>query len=215
MKALLLWVVFCMSIIPMGCSCPADGSCPIDPNLDPRCQTLCYDEPPSVEGAFEVCSSASLDWCKALCSAQIDGVSSMCASCLLEDARFYSPEWGRSWKYFACDAELGKCELYICGYDSCWTACEFEIGNQSEFQSCLGSVSGYVKLCLPDSDTCDVYDADSQEIVCSFAEDNDDERGDCLRQLYPREEVECSPPEFRSVLECKEVCDDGGADGGT
>ncbi|MBW1870493.1 MAG: hypothetical protein JRJ19_00410, partial [Deltaproteobacteria bacterium] len=51
-----VWVVAVLA----GCS---NGSCPLDSNLDPRCQSLCTDELPAIDGAFDVCSSDSLTIC--------------------------------------------------------------------------------------------------------------------------------------------------------
>jgi hypothetical protein len=53
---------------------------------DPRCVSVCTDDPPPVEGAGDVCNSASQANCIDECEARIAGVVTVCASCLLEDA---------------------------------------------------------------------------------------------------------------------------------
>ncbi len=69
--------------------CASDGSS--DPDLDSydaRCVAACTDEPPSLDGAGDVCNGASRTQCLETCEARITGVSSVCASCLTEEVCF-------------------------------------------------------------------------------------------------------------------------------
>ncbi len=69
-------------------ACGGDGDDDPYAGADPRCAQACAIETPSLEGAYEVCSTASARACVDVCEARIAGMSSLCASCLLEDARF-------------------------------------------------------------------------------------------------------------------------------
>ena len=75
-----LFVVACL----IGCG---GGSSPIG-DADPRCAAACTDDPPQIDGAGDVCNSSSQSACIDECEARIAGVSSLCASCLVEDACF-------------------------------------------------------------------------------------------------------------------------------
>lgn len=71
----------------VGAGCADDGGVDLD-NYDARCVTACTDDPPRVEGAGDVCNSASRTQCLDECTARIAGVATVCASCLVEDACF-------------------------------------------------------------------------------------------------------------------------------
>ncbi|MGE0403907.1 MAG: hypothetical protein AB7T06_44780 [Kofleriaceae bacterium] len=80
-------LAFSLMFVAVGCA--SDGSS--DPDLDsydPRCVTACTDEPPSLDGAGDVCNAASRTQCLDTCQARVTGVSSVCASCLTEEACF-------------------------------------------------------------------------------------------------------------------------------
>ncbi len=57
-------------------------------DADPRCAALCTIEEPPLEGAGDICSTASAESCLDQCAARIAGTTSVCGSCLLEDASF-------------------------------------------------------------------------------------------------------------------------------
>lgn len=57
-------------------------------NADPRCVSLCQIDEPSVEGAYDICSAESAALCIEECEARISDATSICASCLLENAYF-------------------------------------------------------------------------------------------------------------------------------
>src|SRR5690349_1107511 len=60
---------------------------------DPRCTTLCQYKPPAEGDYGNYCNEASARLCAANCSIRIQGESTVCQSCLLEQASFYT---GRS-----------------------------------------------------------------------------------------------------------------------
>lgn len=72
-------------VLALGCG-GDDGSDLSD--RDPRCVSACTDEPPGVDGAFDVCDSASTTSCLDECQARIEDVATVCASCLLEEVSF-------------------------------------------------------------------------------------------------------------------------------
>src|SRR5687767_8189027 len=79
-----------------------------DPDLsdyDARCVAVCTDEPPELDGAYDVCNSASRTTCLDLCEARIAGQASLCQTCLLEDA-YYGTGDG--------DAQPGFCDNTSC-----------------------------------------------------------------------------------------------------
>ena len=69
----------------VGCS--GGGDDPLA-GADPRCAAICTPEEPDVEGAFDICSTASVGSCVDQCEARIESVETVCATCLLEDASF-------------------------------------------------------------------------------------------------------------------------------
>jgi hypothetical protein len=81
MRTLLLSLV-----VLAGCS-GDDGGIDLS-SYDARCVTACTDTPPTIEGAGDVCDTASRQSCLDTCEARIAGVMTLCASCLLEDACF-------------------------------------------------------------------------------------------------------------------------------
>jgi hypothetical protein len=56
-------------------------------DADPRCAALCRPEDP-VDDVGEICSMDSAEVCLTTCAARIADTSSLCATCLLENARF-------------------------------------------------------------------------------------------------------------------------------
>ena len=76
---------FVRVVAAAGCS--DDGGVDLD-DYDARCVAACTDDPPSVSGAGDVCDTASRQACLDTCTARIEGVATVCATCLLEDACF-------------------------------------------------------------------------------------------------------------------------------
>ena len=126
---------------------------------DPRCESLCVVQEPSLSGAYDICSAESAAVCKEDCAAHIAGVSSLCATCLLEDACF--------------DANCA--------------------GSGSTAVSCFFDGAGT---------TCAVT---GREGSCTYPGGDQTARDNCIRQVYPRRTVGCSP-DYRPVTECNSIC---------
>jgi len=129
------------------------SACGLFGGVDPRCETLCVIQEPSLSGAYDICSQASADRCKQDCDAHIKDVTSTCASCLLEQATFSVPPVSSSGD--------------VCNAGTCTTTGR------------AGS--------------------------CDYPQGNDAARDDCIRQVSPRREVECTPT-YRPVSECNSTC---------
>ena len=152
MKLLLVLTPF----IAMAAACGNDAN-DGEPAADPRCDSLCTIKEPELEDAYDVCSQASAQRCLRDCAARLVDVSSVCASCLVEEACFdvqCGPHKGPGG--VDCDSS-GVCTIY--GREG---SCSYPAGNQAALE-------------------------------------------DCLRQVYPRREVECTP-EYRPVAGCAAVC---------
>jgi hypothetical protein len=152
-----LAVAFMVIVVAWSASCGGRS-------VDPRCVSLCVVTEPDLAGAYDVCSAASAATCKQDCDARIAEVTTVCASCLLEESCFGS-DCGAAGSNDACDSS-GQC-----------------------------TVTG-------------------REGDCTYPQGDQAARDDCLRQVYPRRTVDCTP-EFRPVAECSDQCGTGGeADGG-
>lgn len=71
----------------MACGSSADSGSA----ADPRCAALC--EPAGktpTDGTGDYCNAPSVTQCKQVCGVQIQGATTLCASCLLEKATFGS-----------------------------------------------------------------------------------------------------------------------------
>ena len=141
-----------VSVLALTASCGGKS-------IDPRCVSLCTVTEPDLAGAYDVCSAPSAAACEQDCDARIAEVTTVCASCLVEDACF-EPDCGSSSSDVFCDSS-GQC-----------------------------TITG-------------------REGLCTYPQGDDAARDDCLRQVYPRRTVECTP-EFRPVAECSDQCGTGG-----
>lgn len=74
-------------VLMVVAACAGDDGVDLD-SYDPRCVTACTDAPPPLDGAGDVCDTASRKTCLDSCAVRIAGVTTVCASCLLEDACF-------------------------------------------------------------------------------------------------------------------------------
>lgn len=173
-----------------------DGGSP-SPSDDPRCAALCAYEPPPTDDAFAVCSDESLHRCSELCEARIEETSTLCAECLLEDAVFHTPHVpnvpDRCLPDDTCYVGLtGWCE------NGCWIW-ETDFGNGG------GGSCG-------DDDCADARERYDQEVAsggaCVYSKGDDAAREDCIRQVYPREDVTCEV-QFAPVTACAEICGSG------
>jgi hypothetical protein len=92
---------------------------------DPRCSALCTIDIPRVDGAFGVCDTDSASNCVDLCEARIKGASSICGSCLLEQAEFQAGYGGGS-----------SCTNDQCTISSELGSCTFTDQNQAQEEDC-------------------------------------------------------------------------------
>ncbi|MEM6295335.1 MAG: hypothetical protein AAGA54_28945 [Myxococcota bacterium] len=178
-----------VTLLPAACGddqAGVEGGVP--ESSDPRCASLCTDEPPEFDGAHDVCSSDSLLTCVDLCEARIADTSNLCAECLLEDAYFDEPqETGVD----VC-APSGSCYVglsRICE-DQCWF--------DGQGASCGDEV------------TCEDAEEEyalevARGTACSYQQGDDAGQAACHRQIYPRAEVTCEV-EFEAVSDCADVC---------
>jgi len=107
--------------------------CGGDSSVDARCKTLCTIKEPSISGAYDICSQASADSCLADCAAHISGVSTLCASCLLEDSCF-NVSCGDS----ANDPVF--CSSGQCTITGRAGSCNYPEGNKSAYENCVRQV---------------------------------------------------------------------------
>jgi len=57
-------------------------------DADPRCAAACAIEEPPITDALDICSVDSARECLSQCATRIESVAPLCASCLVEQARF-------------------------------------------------------------------------------------------------------------------------------
>jgi len=119
--------VACMMIVVVG-SASCGGK-----SVDPRCVSLCVITEPDLAGAYDVCSAASTESCKQDCEARIAAVTTVCASCLLEEACF-EPSCGASGADVFCDSS-GQCT--VTGREG---DCTYPQGDQAAEDDCLRQV---------------------------------------------------------------------------
>lgn len=96
---------------------------------DPRCLSVCEIREPAVEGAFDICSQSSADTCVNECTARIDGVETVCGTCLLEQAYFGTgPDDGINGM-----CENGSCTMYG---DDPGETCTYTEGDAAAIENC-------------------------------------------------------------------------------
>lgn len=101
-------------------------------DADPRCRALCTIETPSLDGAFDICSTASAGTCVDLCEARIAGTETLCATCLLEDADFGTDDAVSPGDF---------CENGTCTVLGRTGECTYPEGDQAARENCLRQVS--------------------------------------------------------------------------
>ena len=101
---------------------------------DPRCVAACPETMPEYDGAGEVCDSASRAQCLDECEARIAGVSSLCQSCLVENACF---DPGGC---FSGDGPSGTCLNDTCTISSQFGTCSFNVNDQAAKLRCYQQV---------------------------------------------------------------------------
>lgn len=107
-------------------------ACGLLGGVDPRCESLCAVQEPSLAGAHDICSQASADRCKADCNARISGVTSLCATCLLEKAEFRVPPTSSSGD---------SCVSGTCTTTGRAGSCDYPEGDTSAREACIRQVS--------------------------------------------------------------------------
>lgn len=105
---------------------------------DPRCVSLCTVKEPSTPGVGDVCSEASASSCRQECGAQIEGVSNVCAGCLLEDARFEVSSEGFSGDCQTSSMCAGS-EL-LCTESGPGGDCQYCDGDKAAYDACYKKV---------------------------------------------------------------------------
>jgi hypothetical protein len=109
------------------------GGCGGGGSTDPRCASLCIVTEPDLAGAYDVCSASSADSCQRECDARIADVTTVCASCLLEEACFGSGCDSYGDPTF-CDSS-GQCT--VTGREG---QCTYAEGDQAARDGCLRQV---------------------------------------------------------------------------
>lgn len=118
----------------LGCALAACGNEEVPGTGDPRCEQICEIELPEYEGVGDVCSASARATCLAECAVRIEGVSTLCASCLLESAH-----WGPTSDYF--DENLfcipgDECSNLHCTADGPGGTCSFCLEDQDARLAC-------------------------------------------------------------------------------
>src|SRR5690349_4644365 len=86
MKRMLL---VCVSLLSISACAGNDGPDGVDTSdRDPRCVSACTPNPPRFMTAGRVCNAASRVQCLDECETRIATLSTVCQSCLVEDACF-------------------------------------------------------------------------------------------------------------------------------
>jgi hypothetical protein len=103
---------------------------------NPQCDALCKIEEPSLEGAYNICSTASADSCKELCDLRIDGQTSLCTSCLLEKAKYGSDQVKQN---SACATQTpSSCGSgALCTESHSGTSCSWCENDQAAHDNCM------------------------------------------------------------------------------
>jgi hypothetical protein len=107
-----------------------------DPDLsdyDTRCVAVCTDSPPEIEGSGDICNSASRTTCLDLCEARIAGQTSLCQTCLLEDA------------YYGSDGDVvvgggTECNQTTCTITGRNGSCTYPQNDNAKYEMCMRQV---------------------------------------------------------------------------
>ncbi len=136
---------FSLVLVAMVFGCGGGSSDPNFDNRDPRCVSACTDDPPSIEGAGDVCTTASQVDCVDECEARIAGVMTVCASCLLEDACFDPKGCG------PVIVDPPNCDQTECTITGRNGSCSFPVGNEAAAEDCERQVNPRREVaCTPD-----------------------------------------------------------------
>ena len=124
----------CLSILAATCILPAAGCGEDDPyaDADPRCASICAIEEPAIEGAGDVCDLASARLCLDNCATRLVDVSTVCGTCLLEQADF------------GLDQEVGDtdfCTETTCEMSGREGTCSYPTGDDAAREACERQVN--------------------------------------------------------------------------
>jgi hypothetical protein len=115
-------------------ACAGDGDDVDVSSRDPRCVAACTAAEPSNEGVGEVCESASRVLCLDECETRIANVSSICQTCLVEDACF-GPDG-----CFGGDPPFGSCNNTTCTLTTQFGTCTYNIADEAGKLMCMQQV---------------------------------------------------------------------------
>lgn len=180
-----------------GCGAAEDdGESGAPSSSEPRCAALCgVDESPVFEGAYDACSSESLEECVDLCEARVEGQSSLCAECLLEESALDTPS--DELAFDVCDDD-GVCYVGLDAF------CEVTGLHGEMWWGPAGGYGGTEDV--PCDGAQEEYDAQlAAGEACSYSAGDEDARAECHRQVHPRREVACGV-EFGPVAPCADLC---------
>lgn len=128
-SAFVLLALVVASLAACGTSSP-DGVDVSD--RDPRCVSACPVTMPYYEGAGRVCNAASREQCLDECEARIAGVSSICQSCLVEEAEF-SPDGSDG-------VGFSNCTNTSCTITTEFGTCTYPVNDQAAQMKCYQQV---------------------------------------------------------------------------
>ena len=100
-------------------------------NADPRCAAGCAIEIPELDGAYDVCTTASARTCVELCELRIADVASLCATCLLEDIEFGTN---------GDDVSGGFCDNGTCTVSGREGDCSYPANDRAARDACMRQV---------------------------------------------------------------------------
>jgi hypothetical protein len=124
-----------LSLIVAASACAGDDGGVDLGDYDARCVTACTDTPPAIAGAGDVCDSGSQRTCLDACTARIMDVSSVCASCLLEDACFNPGGCGPG------GGDDEPCEVNSCTITGRNGSCSYPPNDNAARESCERQVN--------------------------------------------------------------------------
>jgi hypothetical protein len=119
----------CVFLVLLACA--GDGGADLS-NRDPRCVAACTDTPPRDEGVGAVCDDESRVQCVDQCEARIANVSSLCQTCLIEDASF-GPRGGD-------DGDPVFCSNNSCTLTTEFGTCTYNLGDEAGRLRCMQMV---------------------------------------------------------------------------
>ncbi|MGE0551342.1 MAG: hypothetical protein AB7O24_31825 [Kofleriaceae bacterium] len=119
-------------------ACGGNGGEPDLDNYDARCVAACTDKSDtSVEGAGAICNSESKTLCLEECEARIEGTSTTCATCLVEDSCFGINGCSGPDVYANCVGNSSGITCTLMGPEG---SCTYPQGDIAKEEACLKQV---------------------------------------------------------------------------